>query len=79
VTKKNIYFLVLALMSVVILKKWMLVCACARFGKDNVLNARTNSSIISRTLAVQTAYKHILGASQGPFYFRQSSCRREDA
>ena len=71
-------FLLLALMSVVILKIWMLFCACARFGKANVLNAITTSSVISRMLAVKIAYKLILGANQGPFYFSQSSCRRED-
>jgi hypothetical protein len=65
-------------MSVVILKKLMLICACAKFSKANVLNARVNSSVICRTLAVQTSYILILGANQGPFYFTQSSCRRED-
>lgn len=49
------------------------ICACARFGKANILDARTNSSVISRTLAVQVSYKLILGANQDPFYFSQGA------
>lgn len=57
-------------MSVLILKKLMLICACARFGKANVLNAVTNSCVIFRTLAVQIAYKFILGGQSGPVLFQ---------
>jgi hypothetical protein len=67
---KNVCLL-LALIPVVILN-WML-CACARFGKANVLNARANGSVISTALALQISYKPILRANQGTFYFSQAA------